>query len=209
MKALRAKGLDSPRVYSSFQESDNYYLVTEFVEGENLKGVLLAQRRRLSVIRSLTLVLDLAEFLASMHRVGWVWRDCKPSNLILTTENGLRPVDFEGACPIGQQDPPRWLTPAYSLKKTIAAPAGTDEDLHALGVIIYLLLTGQLPDDPNRLPVKSLRRNVPQRVIDLLDTLLHENVSQQIDPDAVTRELRLILKDLRASTNRLYSARVD
>jgi len=198
MKALRAKGLDLPRVYSSFQESGNYYLLTEFVEGENLNGVLLAQRRRFSVVRSLTLALSLAEFIASLHHVGWVWRDCKPSNLILTTGNGLRPVDFEGACPIGQQNPPRWLTPAYSLKKTIAAPAGTDEDLHALGVIIYLLLTGQLPDVPHRLPVKSLRKNVPQRLLDLLATLLNERVSRLIDSDVVARELRLILKDLRS-----------
>jgi len=44
------------------------------------------------------------------NAAGWVWRDCKPANLIISKGRELKPVDFEGACPVECDDTVAWST---------------------------------------------------------------------------------------------------
>jgi hypothetical protein len=175
LRALRARGVDVPRVYASFETEGRVYLATEFIEGLSLQELLSARKRRLPVRRAIMYALDIARLLAQIHSAGWVWRDCKPSNLIVGKGGVLRPLDFEGACPSGEQSAASWGTPAFvpadSHGDFRRRPRAAD-DLYALGVVIYYLLSGRLPS--GSAPLEKLRSNIPvaarQLVAELLDT---------------------------------------
>jgi hypothetical protein len=172
LSSLKARGVEVPLVYDSFESDENYYLAIEFIEGETLLQFLGRRARRLPVSRVLHYGLRVATLLARIHGAGWVWGDCKPSNLLITRGGGLRPLDFEGACPVGCPDPVPWATPAFSRPGPGSADARVD-DLYALGATIYLLLTGRMPETPSAfVPASTLRRNTPTWLCRLVSDLL-------------------------------------
>jgi serine/threonine protein kinase len=197
LSILRDRGVDVPRVYSSFEQGGNYYLVTEYINGESLHSFLLRRQRRIPVARALSLAIQLARFVAQIHAGGWVWRDCKPANLILTRRGDLRSLDFEGACPIDRPNVTRWMTPAFTpsmMSSTSGAPSIMRDDLYALGAVAYLLLTGRIPDKVGGvIPVTKLRKNTPREVCELVTTLLDSNTPEQLTALEVSQQLTSFL----------------
>jgi hypothetical protein len=176
LASLRAAGVEVPAVYSSFKRKHHHYLVTEFIDGETLQSFLMRRERRLPIGQALKITGQVSALLARIHGVGWVWRDCKPANLIITARGELRPVDFEGAGLARRRNSVFWQTPAF-----VPPPSGTREgdfsgttdDLYALGVVGYFLVTGQLPDASARVPIRRLRRGVAKTVELIIDDLLN------------------------------------
>ncbi len=188
-----AEGVNAPRVYASFEVEGNYYLVSEFIAGETLESDLRRRRRRLSLRRGLRLGGDLALLLARIHAAGWVWRDCKPSNIMLTKAGALRPLDFEGACPVAHSDPLLLGTEGFTppaARRRAGAESAVYEDLYALGATLHLLLTGDLPAADAAPPaIRRLRRNVPTEVSQLIIALLTADTRRQPVAAQVARTL--------------------
>jgi hypothetical protein len=192
LAALAAAGVNVPRVYGSFRAEGNYYLSIEFVEGESFDRWLTSRPRRLGLAAALGRGAELARLVARVHAAGWVWRDCKPGNLIVTTGGELRPLDFEGACPVGRPDPLPWGTHPYAPPESHDAFRGRSrlsEDLYALGAIVHLLLAGRLPDDSAPVPLGRMRRGVPARALQVVAGLLDHD--PRLRPDASTAALEL------------------
>lgn len=196
LKALRGAGVRVPLLYSAFKAEKSYFLALEFVEGETLERWLGKRTKRLSLRRVLQFGAMLSGMMSRIHAAGWVWRDCKPGNIIVTTEGELRPLDFEGACSVSQPDPVPWGTPPF------IPPEWTDEfrgqsrlpeDLYALGAIIYLMLAGCAPDGANLLPIENLRRAVPIEVRGLVTELLDANPERRPRAREVERRLQALL----------------
>lgn len=190
---LRAAGIAVPRIYASFELEGNYYLATEFVAGESLAVLLNRRRRRLPLLRALRYGAEIASLLARIHAAGWVWRDCKPANLLVTRQGHLRPLDFEGACPIAQPDVLPWGTPAFAPPLAFAADearASVPDDLYALGVVLYLLLAGTLPATEAPRSLASLRRGIPTTVHNLIMDLLTAAPKQRPAAQMVAHELQ-------------------
>jgi hypothetical protein len=179
---LKLAGVDVPRVRGSFELAGNYYLVIEFIRGQNLQTLLRTRRRRMHLRQVLSIGLKLSLVVAEIHEAGWVWRDCKPSNLILTKRGELRPIDFEGACPANRPDLLLWGTPEFSPPDPQAAhPARSSkhDDVYSVGAITYFLLTGKMPAPPVPLPIPTLRRGVPPFMCELIMTLLSPDARQR------------------------------
>ena len=175
--SLFEAGVEVPKIYMTFQEGlDYYYLVTEFIEGQNFQEFLLGQPKKIPIAQALLYGLQIAELLDKIHTAGWVWRDCKPLNLILTNEETLRPLDFEGACLVKQLESTPWGTLGYIPPEWIKESESASripEDLYALGSTLHQLLSGITPNGiDTRLPIGQLRKDVPLCVRELISGLL-------------------------------------
>jgi hypothetical protein len=172
LESLARTGIEVPMIYDRFKIDPNFYLVLEQVVGVTLQTFLEKRQRRLSIRRVLDFTNQISSLLARIHRAGWLWLDCKPANLILTPNGKLRPLDFEGACSIKEPVSSDWQTPAFKSPGSSknAGSLSTADDMYALGVTCYFLLTGRLPEGSNRKSMSG--RHVPKQLRSFIETLL-------------------------------------
>jgi serine/threonine protein kinase len=183
LDSLLGAGVDVPRVYASFRAEGNCYIAVEFIEGESLEGWLCRRRRRLTVAAALARGAELARLVARIHAAGWVWRDCKPGNVILTEGGRMRPLDFEGACPVESPDPLPWGTTCYvppELWDDFRGQSRLPEDLYALGAVVYLLLAGRPPDGTDSKSIEKVRKGVPEDARKVLAELLDADPARRL-----------------------------
>lgn len=191
LKYLRGHGVPVPEVYDSFDAEQNHYLVTEFIAGNSLQVALQQRRRRYSLNQSLRYSLELATLISRIHQSGWTWRDCKPSNIMLTPR-GLRLLDFEGACRVSENDPVPWGTEPFippEWQRHGSVRSGVYDDLYAAGAIFYLLFYGKLPEEPFATTSKRAGNGIPSEVQNLISKLLSPEPSERADIASVVQVL--------------------
>ncbi|EJM75344.1 bifunctional protein-serine/threonine kinase/phosphatase [Pseudomonas sp. GM55] len=143
----RVAGRHFPEVHAASQRQHLYYVMREY------SGATLAQRYEQSGPLPLPQWQDIAERLLRavglLHRRQILHRDIKPENLLLGQDGELRLLDFGLAyCPGLSQDLPWALpgTPSYIAPEAFRGEAPTpQQDLYAVGVTLYFLLTGHYP----------------------------------------------------------------
>lgn len=197
--SLSAVGVAAPAVIAAFEVEGNYYLATEYLDGENLQTALLKRRKRLSISQTIRYGIQIATIVSGIHHAGWVWRDCKPSNLILMKTGALRPIDFEGACPIDDPDPWPWNTREFSPPDHLDICPGRSrlpEDLYAIGATLYFLLTGRLLTEPAPSSIGKIRRNVPLELCGLISELLDSDPNRRLPADEIIARLRQTLASI-------------
>jgi tRNA A-37 threonylcarbamoyl transferase component Bud32 len=195
LKCLREHGVPVPEVYDSFDLNQHHYLITEFIPGESLQAALERRNRRYSVQQAVRYSLELATLIDRVHSCGWTWRDCKPNNILLTP-NGLRLLDFEGACPISKNDPVSWGTPPFvppEWEVDGSVRSGVYDDKYALGAVIYLLLYGKPPTVPPAVESKRDRESVPRELQEVVSRLLSSDPATRPDIGIVISFLRQAL----------------
>jgi serine/threonine-protein kinase len=134
------------------------YLVLEYVDGRHLD--LHCDQHRLSVEERIRLFLDVLAAVAHAHANLIVHRDIKPSNVLVRNDGQVKLLDFGIAKLLGEEGNPALaatltveggcaLTPQFAAPEQIMGGAVTTAtDVYALGVLLYLLLTGQHPAGP-------------------------------------------------------------
>ena len=137
------------RVYDIGERGGDKILTMELVEGEALSA-LIARERRLGVARAVEIAVALCAGLDAAHAAGVVHRDLKPDNVLL--EVGGRVVITDFGIARSEKGDPRVTqgivgTPAYMAPEQIEATTVADAraDLYALGIILYEMVTGELP----------------------------------------------------------------
>ena len=195
LKYLGQQGLPVPEVYDSFDVEQNHYLITEFIAGESLQAILARRKRRYSLKQALRYSLELATLIGRIHDCGWTWRDCKPSNILLTP-SGLRLLDFEGACPVSENDPVPWGTPPFVPPEWEihgSTRSGVYDDAYALGGVIYLLLYGKLPEGTAEVDSKRDRKRIPREIQEVVSKLLSSDPAARPEIGSVVSCLRQAL----------------
>lgn len=128
-----------------------YYLLMEFVDGVNLRQ---AMRAGVTPAQALALVPKICEALQFAHDHGVLHRDIKPENILLDVRGTPKLADFGIAklagdtAGVGLTVSGAWLgTPAYMAPEQVEKPASVDHraDIYSLGVVLYEMLTGELP----------------------------------------------------------------
>lgn len=148
------------------------YVVFEFIDGQNLRDYLV-KNAPLDVAKAVDLAVQLADVLQYVHERGVVHRDLKPENLLLTPDGTLKLVDFGIALLRGarrltfQRLSSEVGTPDYMAPEQVQGERGDARtDVYALGVILYEMLTGEVPfhgDSP--LAVMSQRVTTPAPLV--------------------------------------------
>lgn len=148
--------LSHPNVVAVFDQGVHQglpYVVMEYVPGTTLRD-LLNRRRRLRIDEAVELCGQVLDGLQAAHDAGLVHRDIKPENILL--KNGgrgdrVKVVDFGLAEAVhGDRDTggPLVATAAYVAPELVGArPATTASDVYSTAILLYELLTGEVPFD--------------------------------------------------------------
>ncbi|MBK8254149.1 MAG: protein kinase [Polyangiaceae bacterium] len=145
------------QVYAFGVHASSYFFAMEYVQGRSLKQILAEHRAHgdtVPVLRSLTILSQIAQGIDAVHTAGIVHRDVKPSNIVIEEHTG-RPVlvDFGLAIP-GEDSAaalaigtPQYMAPEQGGVGVPGALVSPRTDVYALGVTAFEILTGVLPFD--------------------------------------------------------------
>jgi len=188
MRKFNHPGL--PEIYDFFQEYGRNCIVMEYIEGKTLEYILKKSKEKpLPIKIALRWVMELADILDYLHNSfasPVVYKDLKPSNIIITREGKVRLIDF-GTCryysPDKKTDTYLLGTPGYAApeqyKKTEQTTPRTD--VFSLGVILYQLLTNY---DPSSTPFKFPR---PASLNSSINNELEKIITGAIELDSLKR----------------------
>jgi eukaryotic-like serine/threonine-protein kinase len=173
-EARSAAALAHPNIVSVYDwgdsEDEMYYMAMEYVSGGTLKERIIDEGALDPGIAA-ELGCQVAEALGVAHKRGVIHRDVKPQNILLTASGEVKVADFGIARAVGAMAATAVSrsgvvlgTVAYmSPEQAMGEPVGPASDLYSLGVVLYEMLTGNLPyeaESPIALAVKHVSEPV-------------------------------------------------
>jgi eukaryotic-like serine/threonine-protein kinase len=197
------------------EEDGRQYIVFEYIDGENLKE-LVVRKGRLDVREALEIALEIARGLGFAHDHGLVHRDVKPQNVLLNGDGGAKVTDFGIARSL---DVDRGVTQTGTVlgtsnyiapEQASGQPVDAHTDVYSLGIVLYEMLTGELPfpgenfvavamkhiQEPSP-SVLDVRGDVPLRVAEIIDRALEKDPEQRFPTmDAFADEIEANLAEL-------------
>lgn len=139
-------------VHDIGQDEYKHFIVMEFVEGKTLKEIIRSYKGDpMPISRALDLIIQVCNGIGYAHRANLVHCDVKPQNMIVTVDDQVKVADFGIARAIStatqvQQVSQVWGTPQYFSPEQAAGDTPTPaSDVYAIGIILFEMLTGQLP----------------------------------------------------------------
>ena len=139
-------------VHDIGQDGYKHYIVMEYVEGQTLKNIIRSYKNEtMPMSRALDLIIPVCNGIGYAHRANLVHCDVKPQNVIVTVDEQVKVADFGIARAISgatqqQKVSQVWGTPQYFAPEQAAGDAPTpSSDVYAIGVMLFEMLTGQLP----------------------------------------------------------------
>jgi serine/threonine protein kinase len=154
-EAQSAAALSHPNIVSIFDrgetEDGTYYIAMEYLSGGTLKDRIIEQGA-LPARTAIAVALQVAEALGAAHGRGVIHRDIKPQNVMVGPDGDVKVTDFG----IARASSASTMTGTsvivgtahyISPEQAMAEPVGPQSDLYSLGVVLYEMLTGELPYD--------------------------------------------------------------
>jgi tetratricopeptide (TPR) repeat protein/predicted Ser/Thr protein kinase len=194
-------------VYDLLEHEGDDCIVMEYVQGQTLAEAL--RGGPLNPALAVRLAAKVASGLAAAHEAGFLHRDLKAENVMVTPAKEVKILDFGLAKPIGLTADASSLTATgfvvgtrRSMSPEQARGGEVDErsDLYSLGILLYEMLTGSSPFQGSHSPAtltKLLRSSLPPRLVVLLERLLAQNpAARPQSASEVTRELEAIAASL-------------
>jgi len=166
------------------------YFVQEYVEGTTVADVLRERGQAFSEDEGLDIIIQIAEALAHAHSRGFIHRDVKPKNIMLTPGGVAKLADMGLARQVTDAESAlaeagkAFGTPYYIAPEQIRGDPNIDfrADIYSLGATLYQMVTGRVPFDaqsPQQVMQKHL--SAPLTPPDHINTSLSAGISETIE----------------------------
>ena len=185
-------------IYGVGQEGDTRYIVMEYVRGRTLKEVI-RQAGRIKPERAVQITLKILAAVDCAHRSHVVHRDIKPQNILVDVEGNIKVADFgiaraTNASTQTYTDGSNVLGSVHYFSPEQASGQVADEksDLYSVGVVLYEMVTGEVPFD-GETPISVALKHVqepPRSARSLEPTVskgLDEVILKALDKEAAFR----------------------
>lgn len=177
------------------EESDSFYIVTEYFKSQNLNDYI--KGKRLSENDTLKVLLGILEGIAHAHQNNVVHRDLKPSNILIDEQYNIKIIDFGISKILGfsyasQDTVCDHMTVAYAspeqlLRNEVLPPS----DLFSIGAVLYYLIKGQDPPENKELVLPEVGNlDCSDELKQLMGGLL------QTDPNQRLRNIHQVIRDV-------------
>ncbi|MBA4102651.1 MAG: serine/threonine protein kinase, partial [Arthrobacter sp.] len=214
-EAKAAARLSHPHVVGVLDQGNDgrtAYLVMEYIKGHTLRD-LINEKGALPPRLALALIDPVVEGLGAAHAAGFIHRDVKPENVLISDDGRIKIGDFGLARAVTTSTSTGALigTVAYlSPELVLGRPADARSDIYSLGIMLYEMLTGQQPFD-GEVPIQVAYQHVngtvgpPSALVPGLAAEVDELVqwctandpeNRPVDGNALLQELRHIRTNL-------------
>ncbi len=184
------------RMFDLGEDGGRLYITMEFVPGEDLKSIL-KMMGAMSPAQAVGLAVQICDGLEEAHRLGVVHRDLKPANILVDKEGHARIMDFgiaRSARSRGITDTGTMVgTPDYmSPEQTEGRDVDARSDLYSMGVMLFEMVTGQLPFEGDTALAVALKHKTerppdPKSVVPGLPGDLSKVILKSLEKDPARR----------------------
>src|SRR5690349_7456420 len=155
-------------VIDAGEDEGRPYIVFEYIEGETLKE-RIRRGGRLPIPEAVAYAIEIARALGAAHARHIVHRDVKPQNVLIDEEGSCKVTDFGIARTLDEEGltaDGRVLgtTDYVSPEQALGQPVTGQSDLYSLGVVLYEMLTGEVPfrgENQVAVAMKHVRESIP------------------------------------------------
>ncbi len=211
-EARSAASLSHPNIVSVYDrgvaEDGTSYIAMEYVTGGSLKE-RISQEGILDTKSAASVALQITEALEAAHGRGVIHRDIKPHNVLLTSTGDVKVADFGIAraaahTSISQTSLVLGTASYMSPEQALGEAVDPRSDLYSLGVVLYEMLTGELPyaaDNPVAVSMKHVNeplrppREVNPEIPESMDAIVTKLLAK--DPDDRYEGATELAEDLR------------
>lgn len=211
-----AAKLNHPNIVGALdvgKTGDTHFFVMEFVNGKSVYEEL-EEIGRYAEERALEIAIDMAEALSHAHKAGFIHRDVKPKNIMITTDGVAKLADMGLARAVSDAEAAQaeqgkaFGTPYYISPEQIRGEVNVDPraDLYSLGATMYHMVTGQVPfDGPNPsavmhkhlkadlVPPDHINPDLTQGVAEIIEVLMAKDRHKRYHTaDDLLEDLRLV-----------------
>ena len=189
-----------PRIYDYFSHEERSYLILEFIDGKDLEAILNETTGFLSEVQVVNWALELCDVLNYLHNIQpepVIFRDMKPSNIMLNAHGHIMLVDFGIAKTFQSGQKGTMIgTEGYSPPEQYKGDATPLADIYALGASLHHLLTKRDPrlEPPFSFSERMIRSINPAVSVELeaiIYTALQYNPSERF-PTAIKMKEALL-----------------
>lgn len=152
LKKLKHKGL--PSIVDIIDQQDNYLIVMDYIEGITLENIMQEEgvQPQEKVVDWAIQLCDVLQYLHT-RKPAIIYRDMKPSNIMLRSDGSVVLIDFGTAREFKErhvEDTTCLGTQGYAAPEQFGGMGQTDErtDIYSLGATMYRLVTGHNPSEP-------------------------------------------------------------
>lgn len=202
-------------VYDFGRTSDGQlYFVMEYVDGTDVQR-MIAREGKLPPEHALAITAHLCDALGYAHKQGVVHRDIKPSNVLIDLEGRVKVADF-GLAKLADKNLNSGLTqtgmamgtPDYVAPETLTFGSDVDgrADIYAVGVMLYQMLTGDIPRGMFKMPSQKFQSIDPRFDAIVRRALEHDREERYQTSHELRLALDVILTTPRSEPGRESSA---
>lgn len=210
-EAQSAASLSHPNIvniYDVGEEESTYFIVMEYINGPTLKEYI-AQHGALPIEKAVQFTIQIAEALSHAHQNNIIHRDIKPHNIIIGPDDRIKVTDFGIAraatsSTITMTGAVMGSVHYFSPEQARGGFTDVKSDIYSLGVVLYEMVTGELPfsgDSPVSVALKHLQDAfVPPRELNPAIPQSLENIilrSLAKDQDQRYHSARELIADLK------------